>query len=77
MVDEVTQDGRQEEDKAPETFLEKVEESFNFTKDWIIKELGDHMSVHNAFSNLKAEVLSHVADHFGEEEEGEKSDKPA
>ena len=49
----------------PKTFLEKVEESFDFLKDWLVKDFGDHMSIHNALSNAKMEILSHAADHFG------------
>lgn len=70
MADETVQE-------HPKTFLEKVDESFDFMKDWLVKDFGDHMSIHNAVSNAKAEILSHVADHFGipsgsvEKKEGE------
>jgi hypothetical protein len=60
MIDETQQADR------PMTFLEKIEVSFEETKTWLIKEFGDHMSIHNAVGNLKTEVISHVADHFAD-----------
>lgn len=49
------------------TFLDKIEVAFADTKEWLIKEFGDHMSVHNALGDLKVRVLEHTAEHFGEE----------
>lgn len=62
------------EELQPVTFLDKIEVEFHNTKEWMLKEYGDLMSVHNLMSDLKMKVLSHVADHFGEEAEGGKQE---
>lgn len=62
------------------TFLDKLEQDFADMKAWMIKEFGDHMSIHSAVSDLKAKTLEHVANHFGEdvatEEEGKDAPAP-
>lgn len=62
----------------PVTFLDKIEVEFHDTKQWLIKEFGDVSAVHNLMSDLKMKVLSHVADHFGEDSDvGEPVPAPA
>lgn len=62
----------------PVTFLDKIEVEFHNTKQWFIKEFGDVSSVHNMLSDLKMKVLSHVAEHFGEDSEvGKQEAAPA
>lgn len=51
----------------PVTFLDKIEVAFADTKAWLIKEFGDHMSVHNAIGDLKMKILTSTAEHFGDE----------
>lgn len=49
------------------TFLDKIETTFTELKESLLKEFGEHMSIHNLMSDAKRKVLSHAAEHFGEE----------
>lgn len=48
------------------TFLDKIDNTFAELKDYLLKEFGEHMSIHNVVSDVKMQVLSHAAEHFGE-----------
>lgn len=66
------------DDLKPVTFLDKIEVEFHDTKQWFIEAFGDTSAVHNLLSDLKMKVLSHVADHFGEDSEvGKQEAAPA
>ena len=46
------------------SFLNRIEEEVQKTKEWLIQEFGDHMSIHNALQDHKERVLAAASEHL-------------
>ena len=46
------------------SFLDRIEEEVQKTKEWLIHEFGDHMSIHNALQDHKERVLAAASEHL-------------
>ncbi len=46
------------------SFLDQIEEEVQKTKEWLIREFGDHMSIHNALQDHKERVLAAASEHL-------------
>lgn len=60
------------------TYIEKVEAAVEECKQWLIHEFGEHMSIHNAFSDLKGNILkaSSTLEASGEEKKPDETPQP-
>lgn len=57
---------KQPVEQQPETFLDKIEDTFADLRNELVKLVGDLHGIHLLTSDAKMQVLSHVAEHFGE-----------
>ena len=46
------------------SLLDRIEEEVQKTKEWLIREFGDHMSIHNALQDHKERVLAAASEHL-------------